>query len=183
MLTDIENLACKYITKTVIEYYDGNIKQKMYTLVNFTREGIYEYYARDGSIRHRYNYCDGLQHGEQIYFGVGKTIYYYNHGVLEKVISYLENGNINEFRLFKNGKSHGKSYTYDEFTNITELTNWCNGKKHGLYKKYIGGRLTGLSYTGGKLVEMKTYIHDLLHGKWVDYEKGISGTYVYGVKK
>ncbi len=140
---------------TRTDFWSGNgqiqMQGKLSSLDPEVKEGYYEWYHKNGHIKHKGNYLDGKE--------VGEHLWYYENGKLEAKENWLDgimNGGFEEYYSngylstqsgFVNGLQNGKTIYFREDASKHSEGDFLNGNRDGEWKYFSeSGELLGTTF-------------------------------------
>src|SRR5690606_30661239 len=147
-------------------YDNGNIVEK-YTLVKlggkWLRQGIFNTYYKNGKIKEKGIYNNGVKNFEwTTFYNNGKIkskINYKSDALNGNYLTYYANGNIDTSMEFSNGLKVGKFYKYDALNNIITQGQFVNNYEDSLwiYKNDLGVMFKKIFYSSGNIISEDYY--------------------------
>lgn len=123
-------------------YKSGEIKAE-YVEKNGKISGIYKEFYKNGKLKKKTHYLDGVKHGRSVL--------------------YYKSGNIQQEFNYKNGEKNGWFKKYDEDGGLLQKANYKDGDQHGESK---------LFYDDGSLRSITNYKKSKISGKFIEFYPG-----------
>jgi antitoxin component YwqK of YwqJK toxin-antitoxin module len=165
-------------------YYVTGIKKSEGKRTNFLLDSIWIFYDQAGDTTEKINYLIGKRNGWYYKYKKepSRGVYVYSKELYaadkKEGIAYIyfPDGKIQQTVAYNNGKKQGLSKEYDKEGNIISLLEYNNdflisrerinridskGLKQGEWKEF---------YPNGRIKTEKTYVNDLLHGYYKEYD-------------
>jgi antitoxin component YwqK of YwqJK toxin-antitoxin module len=130
---------------TAYEIIDKPDKESLTTIKESKKfpfkDGVKEDYFKNGQIKQKGNFKNGLLDGQLTTFynsGKIKSIANYSNGLLNDTVEdFYESGEKKLVLNFKDGLRHGKSFFYFKTGQVFESSNWLNGLPDGEFINYF----------------------------------------------
>ena len=118
----------------------GNVIEKYSITVDSLKNGLYEAFYDDGTLKETCNYVNGSLIGERrMYFSNGnpEIVENYVDGKMSgEYKNYYESGQLMLDMVFENGTLQGESLKYHENGNLAEKVEFIDGEENGPFEEY-----------------------------------------------
>jgi antitoxin component YwqK of YwqJK toxin-antitoxin module len=165
-------------------YYVTGVKKSEGKRTNFLLDSVWLFFDQAGDTTEKINYLFGKKNGYYYKYkkSPGKGLYLWSKELFAgdkkegTAFFYFPDGNIQQTILYNNGKKEGLSKEFDEKGNVITIAEYRNdylinrekinridknGLKQGEWKEF---------YPSGALKKEMTYIDDLIHGYYKEYD-------------